>query len=72
MKKVNPLSSSNPLLKAEVLSSPPFLKFGSRFNPPPQQKGGWGAYYVTPPSEQYLSFTRGKPFLKQMLFHSLY
>ena len=28
-----PLFSSNPPLKVEVLSSPPFWKFGKRFNP---------------------------------------
>ena len=45
-KKVTSLFSSNPLLKVEVLSSPPpFWKFGRRFNLP-QQKGGRGAHYV--------------------------
>ena len=40
LKKVNPLFPSNPLLKVEVLSSPPFGKFGWRFNPSSSRKGG--------------------------------
>ena len=46
LKKVTPLSPRNPPVKAEVLSSPPFSKFGWRLNPssPPYRKGG-GAHY---------------------------
>ena len=39
-KKVTPLFPTNPPIKIKVLQSPPFWKFGRRFNPPPQQKGG--------------------------------
>ena len=40
LKKVTPLSPSNPSLKVEVQSRPPFWKFGWRFNPlPPAEKG---------------------------------
>ena len=41
--KSHPLFPSNPLLRVEFLLSPPFWKFGWRFNPP-QQKGGGGAH----------------------------
>ena len=41
LKKVTPLFPSNPSLKGEVQSRPPFWKFGWRFNPlPPAEKGG--------------------------------
>ena len=46
LKKVTSLFPSNPPLKIEILSCPPFFEeFGRRFNlPPPKQKGG-GAHY---------------------------
>ena len=38
---------SNPSLKIEVLSSPPFLKFGYRYNLPRRNsRGAGGAHYV--------------------------
>ena len=41
LKKVTSLFSSNPPLKVEVLSRPPFLKIWDKVHPlPPQQKGG--------------------------------
>ena len=48
LKKVTPFFLSKPPLKVEVLSSPPFLKFGWRLNPPLQtaEREG-GAHYVT-------------------------
>ena len=50
LKKVAPLFPSNLPLKVQVLSSPPFWKFGLRLNtPPPLQKGGGGggARYIS-------------------------
>ena len=44
-----PLFPCNPPLKVEVLSSPPFWKFGWRLNPPAERGGGGGgAHYVSP------------------------
>ena len=40
LQKGHPLFPTNPPIKIKVLPSPPFWKFGRRFNPPPQQKGG--------------------------------
>ena len=41
--KSHPLFPSNPFLKVEALSSPPFWKFGRRFNLLPAERGG-GVY----------------------------
>ena len=56
--KSHPLFPSNPPLKAEVLSSPPFLKTWLEAQPPsPLQKGGGGAHYALSLQFQNVSFS---------------
>ena len=84
-KKVTPLFPSNLPLKAQVLSSPPFWKFGWSFKlapPPPSRKGGeGGAHYGLNNFIFYQQYRKGHsmfqadqlfPILEQQLKTSLH
>ena len=55
LKKVTPLFLSNPPLKVEVLSSPPFLKIWLEAQPPPPPERGRCPLWQHPDNNNYIN-----------------